>query len=125
MDETGYYVEGAVYTDENHDKVADGHKLWNLGPFRSEETARLVWRALVLDWSDEMHAFFVINHSSHESYWIVGGRYKDTGFSQIDGGEEERFGPYHDYQEARDVWRSKSLMHMDDCMVRYRIEKNQ
>jgi hypothetical protein len=119
----GYYVKGAVYSDSDYREVKEGQEVWNLGPFQKESAASLVWKALMLDWSGEEYAHFYISHSQPESYWVVGGRYKDTAFQEIEGEQEERYGPYTDYDEAHDVWRSKSLTYVDDCMVRYRLDK--
>ena len=59
-----------------------------------------------------------------ENYWVVGGAYADTKFTKLAIGEQERrFGPYTTEDEAREIWSGLSMAAVDDCHVRYRIEK--
>ncbi len=59
-----------------------------------------------------------------ESYWVVGGEYTDTTFSQIAGGKpEERHGPYSSADNARTAWAALSMASVDDAHARYRIER--
>ena len=91
--------------------------------FRTKEAAELVCKALSLDWAQEENARFYISHSEPSSYWVVGGRYTDTQFQKLVTGEEERYGPFDSYEEAHDVWLAKSMEQIDDCMVRFRLDK--
>ncbi len=59
-----------------------------------------------------------------ERYWVVGGEYTDTSFTEIaNGGGEVRHGPFGAYEAAREKWASLSWAAVDDAHVRYRIEK--
>ncbi|HTH15267.1 MAG TPA: DUF4170 domain-containing protein [Magnetospirillum sp.] len=56
-----------------------------------------------------------------KKYYVVGGEYADTGFTQIAlGHKEERFGPF-DEQEAHVCWRALTGKTVDNAMVRYFI----
>ena len=59
------------------------------------------------------------------AYWVVGGEYEDTSFTHIaGGGAEERFGPYGTVEQAKSVWRAKSIASVDNCNVRFHIERD-
>jgi len=59
-----------------------------------------------------------------ERYWVVGGAYTDTSFSEIaGGGRVERHGPFADIKAARVAWASFSMANVDDAHVRYRVER--
>jgi hypothetical protein len=54
-------------------------------------------------------------------FFVIGGEYADTHFTQIAAGhEEERHGPYSE-NEARDAWRALTSKTVDNALVRYRI----
>lgn len=54
-------------------------------------------------------------------YFVVGGEYADTSFTQIAAGEQEQsFGPFSE-KDAHDFWRSITGRTVDNAMVRYRI----
>jgi len=56
-----------------------------------------------------------------KKYYVVGGEYADTGFTQIAAGQkEERFGPF-DEREAHVCWRALTGKTVDNAMVRYFI----
>ena len=55
-------------------------------------------------------------------YYVIGGVYTDTSFTQVIG-EEERYGPFKKYQDAEDEWRSRSWLGVDNCHCRYTIVK--
>lgn len=58
------------------------------------------------------------------AYWVVGGEYQDTSFAYIaGGGAEERLGPYATAEQAKAAWRAKSMASVDNCNVRYHIER--
>jgi hypothetical protein len=58
-------------------------------------------------------------------YFVVGGEYADTTFTQIaDGHEEQTFGPFSE-QEAHDFWRGITGRTVDNAMVRYRIRPDE
>jgi Domain of unknown function (DUF4170) len=55
-------------------------------------------------------------------YWVVGGEYTDTHFSQVVAGTtEERLGPYDDYRAAHGAWQSRAWATVDNAHKRYRI----
>lgn len=57
-------------------------------------------------------------------YWVVGGIYTDTSFSTIaDGRDATRLGPFDTYDEAKAVWRAKSMEHVDEAHARFSIER--
>lgn len=57
-------------------------------------------------------------------FWVVGGKYTDTNFTELaDGAEETRLGPFTTYDEAKAVWRAKAMETVDDAHFRYSIEK--
>ena len=51
-------------------------------------------------------------------YYVIGGEYQDTTF-KAPLGEMEKYGPFTDIEEARAVWKDKSMSKIDNCMVRY------
>ena len=56
------------------------------------------------------------------TYWVIGGKYTDTSFTLIDGGDaEEKVGPFRDYETAKSIWGKLAWQHVDDAHVRYRI----
>lgn len=58
-------------------------------------------------------------------YWVVGGLYTDTNFTEIaNGGKESRLGPFDDYAQAKAVWRAKAMETVDDAHSRFSIEKD-
>jgi len=123
MSET-YFVVGGLYTDTKFDTIADGKKLTSLGPFDNYEQAQAVWRAKAMETVDEVYAKFSIERTSHDQYWVVGGQYTETDFKTIrDGGTEQRVGPFNDLEEARAIWKAKSMENIDDAYCRFRIEK--
>ena len=59
-----------------------------------------------------------------EQYWVVGGEYTDTSFTEIAGGKpEQRHGPYATADAARTAWAALSMAAVDDAHTRYRIER--
>ena len=60
------------------------------------------------------------------AYWVVGGTYTDTTFQQIaGGGEEDWFGPFATYDEAKSAWAGHAWRRVDDCNNRYRIVESE
>ncbi len=57
-------------------------------------------------------------------YWVIGGKYKDTNFQDIEEGFEiERYGPYKNSEKAKEIWDYYSWKNVDDCFVRYTVIK--
>ncbi len=44
----------------------------------------------------------------HTKFWVVGGEYTDTRFAEMVEGTREIFGPFQDYDAARQVWRERA-----------------
>jgi hypothetical protein len=60
--------------------------------------------------------------SMSKTYWVVGGEYADTRFSEIaPGRREERLGPFPDYEAAHKVWAERAWATVDDAHARFRI----
>ncbi|HSV28482.1 MAG TPA: DUF4170 domain-containing protein [Candidatus Omnitrophota bacterium] len=60
-----------------------------------------------------------------KKYFVVGGEYADTSFTQIaPGAKEERFGPF-DEHEAHVCWRALTGKTVDNAMVRYSIRSDE
>ena len=56
------------------------------------------------------------------AYWIVGGKYKNTEFKELQPGYNlERYGPFNSYELAKKNWDLLSWRNVDDCFVRYEI----
>lgn len=61
------------------------------------------------------------NTTMSKKFYVVGGEYADTAFTNIAVGQkEERFGPF-DEREARVCWRALTGKTVDNAMVRYFI----
>ena len=60
-------------------------------------------------------------NAAGQEYWVVGGVYSSTQFSQ--NPHEERFGPYSSYAEAFSEWSRLAWKTVDDAHARYRIVK--
>jgi len=55
-------------------------------------------------------------------YWVVGGEYRDTSFSEMaQGKSEERHGPFQSYEEAHRKWAERAWATVDDANSRFRI----
>lgn len=55
-------------------------------------------------------------------FWVVGGEYTDTHFQETVGSNEHWFGPFHDYEAAKEEWAKHAWQSVDQCKTRYRIE---
>ena len=53
-------------------------------------------------------------------HFVVGGRYADTSFTELPEAAPTE-GPFEHYNEAVEVWRAKSMQHIDEAFVRYLI----
>src|SRR5579883_886497 len=55
-------------------------------------------------------------------YWVIGGEYTDTNFSQVlPGTTEEQLGPFETYRDAHAAWQSRAWATVDSAHRRYRI----
>lgn len=119
-----YWVIGGEYTDTSFTHIAGGDAEKKIGPFDDYETAKSVWAKLAWQHVDDAHTRFRILHEFSTEFWVVGGTYKSTDFSEtVDGSPEERIGPFDDYEAAKAEWQKKAWASVDDAHSRYRIEK--
>ncbi|WP_343562445.1 DUF4170 domain-containing protein [Kiloniella sp. b19] len=58
---------------------------------------------------------------SHSKFWIVGGEFTSTDFSQVVAGTEQLQGPFNCREEAMTTWRNISEERRGECNVRYII----
>lgn len=56
-------------------------------------------------------------------FWVVGGEYTDSGFHVAVDGSEQWIGPFPDYEAAKKEWARHAWQTVDNCSVRYRIER--
>lgn len=54
-------------------------------------------------------------------FWVIGGEYTDTRFSQLIDGTEKLFGPFQEQSEARAVWDRIAGETRSICTARYTI----
>lgn len=118
-----YWVVGGEYTDTEFREIADGRPEERHGPFGDLAGARADWAARSMKFVDSAFVKFRIEHSGSHDYWVVGGRYRNTDFTEIESGTEIRLGPFEDYACALKEWRARSMAEVDDAHVRYRIEQ--
>jgi hypothetical protein len=122
---TRYWVVGGEYQDTQFDQPAPGTALRRFGPFDTHEDAKAKWQELAWSTVDNAHARFRIEaekDQSEQSYWVVGGSYRDTSFREPVSGKEQWFGPFASYDEARAEWQKRAWSTVDDAMSRFRIE---
>ncbi len=56
-------------------------------------------------------------------FWVVGGEYKDTEFSELIDGATQLVGPFRSYEQAHQVWRRKAEATRGNAYVRYSIAR--
>ena len=120
-----YWVIGGIYTDTNFNQIAEGGKEERIGPFADYDAAKCAWQKRAWETVDHANARFRIEEEGAEMcFWVVGGPYCDTSFSEpAAGGGEEWHGPFDTYETAKVEWSRQSWSNVDDAMCRYRIEK--
>lgn len=59
-----------------------------------------------------------------KQFWVIGNEYRDMEFRQIVDGTTRVHGPFGDYEEARIVWRERSLASRAQATARYTIVSN-
>jgi hypothetical protein len=57
-------------------------------------------------------------------FWVIGGEFRDTSFSEIVDGEVEAFGPFTSYDRALQLWKERSQATRPLAHVRYTIAVN-
>jgi hypothetical protein len=119
-----FWVIGGEYTDTTFSTMVGDEPEHRLGPFDHYDEAKAVWRARAMETIDDAHVRYRIEEEDSSTFWVVGGSYTGTDFKTIEGGgEEERHGPFADYEAAKAAWRTRAMDTIDDAHVRYRIEK--
>lgn len=119
-----YWVVGGEYTDTSFTVLADGVEPTRLGPFHDYGEAQDVWRAKAMETIDDAYARFEIEMEDAEAFWVVGGVYTDTSFTEtVDGAPEERHGPFETHAQAEAEWRAMAMATIDDAYARYRIDR--
>tara|TARA_R110000868_G_scaffold335954_8_gene596850 strand:+ start:3901 stop:4734 length:834 start_codon:yes stop_codon:yes gene_type:complete len=121
-----YYVVGGEYADTNFTVPAPGAELEKHGPF-SEREAKICWRELTGKTVDNAMVRYFLKASEQTNskiYWVVGGEYADSSFTNLASGKElEVFGPFEKW-EALGFWRGMTSKSVDDALVRYDIREN-
>jgi hypothetical protein len=55
-------------------------------------------------------------------FWVVGGEFADARFeAPAPGRTMERLGPFPSYEEARKIWKARTMATIDNALVRYRV----
>ncbi|MBM3514671.1 MAG: DUF4170 domain-containing protein, partial [Alphaproteobacteria bacterium] len=93
-----------------------------------EETeARNLWRSLTGKTVDNAMVRYFLKSADEVNgkiYWVVGGEYSDSTFSQLaPGAALDVYGPFEKW-EALGFWRGVTGKTVDNAMVRYDIRKN-
>ncbi len=126
MADQQYYVIGGEYADTNFTVPAPGTELEKHGPF-SERAAKICWRELTGKTVDNAMVRYFLKASEQTNskiYWVVGGEYGDSSFTNLAAGKElEVFGPFEKW-EALGFWRGMTSKSVDDALVRYDIREN-
>ena len=119
-----YWVIGGEYADTSFEQIAGGGVEDRLGPFGSYAEAKAEWQARAWASVDSAHARYRIEEEADApSFWVVGGKYKDTHFREpADPAGETWSGPFPTYEAAKMEWARLAWPSVDDALVRYRIE---
>lgn len=56
-------------------------------------------------------------------FWVIGGTYTDTHFQEALGPGEEWYGPFDNYDAAKEEWAKHAWHTVDEAHTRYRIER--
>jgi hypothetical protein len=56
-----------------------------------------------------------------KAYWVIGGEYRDAGFSDLVPGTEKMAGPFHDERRARTEWTRLTYCPTATATTRYSI----
>jgi Domain of unknown function (DUF4170) len=54
---------------------------------------------------------------------VVGGVHTDLSFTKVADDTREKYGPFENYQDAFDTWKSKMWSNVDNALHRLRIVK--
>ena len=56
-----------------------------------------------------------------QEYWVVGGRYRDANFADLEDGSGELLGPFPSYPAALISWRERTAATRSLATVRYTV----
>jgi len=121
-----FWVIGGVYADTKFDRMADGGPEGRFGPFDSHVDAKAEWQQRAWSSVDDAHARYRIEEEGEQAtakFWVAGGIYTDTRFVEPVGGDEQWYGPFDSYADAKSEWGRRAWATVDDAHARYRIEK--
>ena len=59
-----------------------------------------------------------------KQFWVIGAEYSDLQFVHPVDGTTRLFGPYENYQDARELWRARVMMSRHEATTRYTIVSN-
>jgi hypothetical protein len=119
-----YWVVGGEYETTRFEDIVRGKQEERYGPFDDLRKAREKWQALAQATVDNAHIRYRIELEGSAEFWVIGGRYTDTDFKEIEGGgEEERYGPFESESDALKKWRERAWATVDDAFAAYRIER--
>ena len=122
-----FWVVGGEYTGTDFREIAGGGAEERHGPFASMDVAQAEWQKRSWPHVDNCNVRFRIVEAEDRvagphRYWVVGGEYTGTDFTEIEGGGPESwFGPYATMADAVKEWQRESWLHVDNCNARYRI----
>jgi len=122
-----FWVIGGTYKDTQFSELADGTVEVRKGPFDTYDAANKAWQGLAWATVDDALAQYHIEQEELEesdqgpTYWVMGGIYADGSFESFVGAPE-RYGPYTDYEAAKEKWAELAWASVDDATARYRIE---
>lgn len=122
-----FWVIGGKYADTDFNECLNGAEK-RIGPFESYEDAKKEWAAQAWQTIDDATARFRIEEEAEQddmiTYYVVGGIYTDTDFSQpANGGNEQWIGPFDSYEAAKKEWSTQAWKSVDKATARFRIEK--
>lgn len=60
---------------------------------------------------------------SPDRYWVVGGEYRDTRFTQVRDGTTRIYGPFVSYETARARWRMAAEETRSNACMRFAIAR--
>jgi len=119
-----FYVIGGEYADTSFSTIADGKTEERHGPFNAKE-AYDFWRSVTGKTVDNAMIRYDVRDESEgqgEQFYVVGGEYADTSFTEIAGGKPaQRHGPFN-RKDALDHWRALTGKTVDSCLTRFHIE---
>lgn len=122
-----FWVIGGVYADTSFERLADGRAEERFGPFATHEEAKAEWQRRAWSTVDDAHARFRVEEEPDGDqaayYWVVGGLYTDTSFSEPVEGAEQWYGPFASYEDAKAEWQRRAWSTVDDAHARFRVEK--